>query len=398
MSHVIRARWVLPIDKPPMAGGYISIANGRIAAICAADPGMGPVEDLGDVVLLPGLINAHTHLEFSTQVQPLGAPGVSLPEWVRLVIGDRKRGDRDAAAAIALGLQESLASGVTTIGEIATSPAGFYASVAAAPTAVLFQEAIGFSAGRVDSVFGEVERRLDEAPRPAGISPHAPYTVHPQLLERLVQLAVSRTAPMAMHLAESREELELLATGSGPFRELLEERSMWDAGAIAAGTRPLDYLRRLAQAPRSLVIHGNYLAADEIEFIAQHRERMSVVYCPRTHAFFGHDRYPLEAMRAAGVRVTLGTDSRASNPDLSVLQEVRHLDRFAGVSPADAVRMATLDAAEALGLASDVGSLIVGKRADLIAIPIDSAQADPYVAALASAGVPNRVWLGGRRL
>jgi imidazolonepropionase-like amidohydrolase len=104
-------------------------------------------------------------------------------------------------------------------------------------------------------------------------------------------------------------------------------------------------------------------------------------------------------MRAAGVRVALGTDSRASNPDLSVLEEVRHVaDRFAGVSPAQALRMATLDAAEALGLADDVGSLTVGKRADLVAISFDSAKADPYAAALASAGVPNRVWLGGQRV
>ncbi|MBA3484900.1 MAG: amidohydrolase family protein [Pirellulales bacterium] len=398
-AFTLRARWVLPIDVPPIAGGYVSIADGRIAAISAVDPGTGPIEDLGDVVLLPGLINAHTHLEFSTLAEPLGVRGMSLPEWIRLVIGDRKRGDRDAASAIARGLRESLASGVTTIGEIATSPAGLYTSAAAAPATVLFQEAIGFSAGRVESVFGEVERRLDEAPHPAGISPHAPYTVHPRLLERLVQLAASRGAPVAMHLAESREELELLASGSGPFRELLEERSMWDARAIAPGSRPLDYLRRLAKAPRSLVIHGNYLAADEIEFIAQRRERMSVVYCPRTHAYFGHEPYPLAAMRAAGVRVALGTDGRASNPDLSVLEEVRQVaNRFPGVSPADALRMAMLDAAEALGLAGDVGSLTVGKRADLVAIPINAAHADPYESVLESVGEPRCVWLGGNRL
>jgi aminodeoxyfutalosine deaminase len=399
MSYVIRARWVLPIDSPPIAGGYVSIAEGRIAAIGSVDPGMGLVEDLGDVVLLPGLVNAHTHLEFSTLSQPLGVRGMSLPEWIRLVIGDRKRGDRDATAAIAHGLGESLASGVTTIGEIATSPASFYASATTTPTTVLFQEAIGFSAGRVDSVFGEVERRLDEAPSPAGISPHAPYTVHPRLSERLVELAASRGAPVAVHLAESREELELLASGSGPFRELLEERSMWDAGAIAPGTRPLDYLRQLAKAPRSLVIHGNYLAADEIEFIAQHRERMSVVYCPRTHAYFNHLPYRLEAMREAGVRVVLGTDSRASNPDLSVLEEIRQVaNSFANVSPGDALRMATLDAAEALGLAQELGSLTPGKRADIVAVRVELADSDPGEAVVSATSSPRHVWLGGERL
>jgi cytosine/adenosine deaminase-related metal-dependent hydrolase len=348
---------------------------------------------------LPGLVNSHTHLEFSSFSQPLGVRGMSLPEWIRLVIGDRKRGDRDARVAIAQGQRESLASGVTTIGEIATSPASLYGSGAAVPTTVLFQEAIGFSAGRVDSVFGEVERRLDEAPQPAGISPHAPYTVHPRLLERLVRLAASRGAPVAVHLAESRDELELLASGSGPFRELLEERSMWDAGAIAPGTRPLDYLRRLATAPRSLVIHGNYLAADEIEFIAQHRERMSVVFCPRTHAYFGHEPYPLAAMREAGVRVALGTDSRASNPDLSVLKEVRHVaNSYAGVPPGDALRMATLEAAEALGLAQDRGSLTAGKRADIVAVRSESTDTDPCNAVVSATGNPMHVWLGAERL
>jgi aminodeoxyfutalosine deaminase len=395
--HTLRARWVLPIDGPSIDGGYVSVADDRIIAVGGTDPGMGPIEDLGEVVLLPGLINAHTHLEFSTLPEPLGARGMCLPEWIRLVISDRKRGDRDAAAAIAQGVRESLASGVTTIGEIATSPAAFYASATAAPTTVLFQEAIGFSAGRVDSVLGEVERRLDEAPHPAGISPHAPYTVHPRLLERLVQLAMSRKAPVAMHLAESPEELELLATGSGLFRELLEERSMWDAGAIAPGSRPLDYLRTLAEAPRSLVIHGNYLASDEIEFIAQHRERMSVVYCPRTHAYFGHPPYPIDAMRAAGVRVALGTDSRASSPDLNVLEEVRQVANTHSVSPADALRMATLDAAEALGLAQELGSLTAGKRADMVAIRVGSTDSEPYEAILSAAGNPVHVWLNGER-
>ena len=127
-----------------------------------------------------------------------------------------------------------------------------------------------------------------------GISPHAPYTVHPGLLKRLVALAVEKKLPVAMHLAESREELELLATGTGPFRDLLVDRSMWDTEAIPLGSTPLDYLRTLAEAPRALVIHGNNLSDEEIGFLAAHRERMSVVYCPRTHAYFGHDPYPLE--------------------------------------------------------------------------------------------------------
>jgi cytosine/adenosine deaminase-related metal-dependent hydrolase len=351
------------------------------------------VRDLGDVVLLPGLVNAHTHLEFSGLELPLGEPGMSLPAWIRLVIAERNREDRDAAGGIKAGLRESIAAGVTTVGEIA-------AGGAAAPApAVVFHEAIGFSAQRVDSVFADVERRLAAGPAGAGVSPHAPYTVHPQLVERLVQLASGRRAPVAMHLAESREELELLSTGEGPFRELLEERSMWDGAAIPQGSRPLDYLELLAPAPRALVIHGNYLAADEIEFIGQRRESTSVAFCPRTHAYFGHADYPLAAMLSAGVRVVLGTDSRASNPDLSLLKELRlAARRYPSVSPESWVRMATLEGATALGVGDEVGSLTVGKRADLFVISLEGASTDPYEDLVYTEQAPFGVWMSGSKV
>jgi cytosine/adenosine deaminase-related metal-dependent hydrolase len=348
------------------------------------------VHDLGDVVLLPGLVNAHTHLEFGGLTSPLGEPGMSLPAWIRLVIAERTRGDRDAAREIDAGLRESVAAGVTTIGEIAAGGA------AAGAPAVVFHEAIGFSRQRVDSVIADVERRLATGPAGAGVSPHAPYTVHPRLVERLVQMASARGAPVAMHLAESREELELLATGGGPFRELLEERSMWDGAAIARGSRPLDYLRLLAAAPRAVVIHGNYLAADEIEFIGQRRESMSVAFCPRTHAYFGHSAYPLAAMLDAGARVVLGTDSRASNPDLSLLGELRFAARKCPeVSPETWMRMSTLEGATALGVGDEVGSLKVGKRADLLAVRWEGG--DPYESLVCGKGEVVGVWLRGER-
>ena len=375
----LRAKWILPVEGAPIEGGYVAIAGGRIAAIATTNPDLSPVDDLGDSILMPGLVNAHTHLEFSALERPLGAPGMTLPEWIRLVIGERKRGDSDAGAAIRAGLAESVAAGVTSIGEIATASASDYATAKPQAELMLFQEAIGFSAGRVESVAGDVERRLDAAAGlRAGISPHAPYTVHPLLLERLVRLAVDRRLPVAMHLAESREELQLLRDGDGPFRELLEERSMWDGSAIPRGSRPLDYLRALVEAPRALVVHGNYFDQEEIEFLGQRRERMSIAFCPRTHGYFRHEAYPLEAMLDAGVRVALGTDSRASNPDLDLLAEVRFAARrFPGVSPERWVRMATLDGAEALGLDKELGSLAPGKRTDLIAVACSGDCRDP---------------------
>jgi cytosine/adenosine deaminase-related metal-dependent hydrolase len=395
----LRARWILPIDSSPIAGGYVTIAAGRIAAVGRTAPRGEKIEDLGDVVLSPGLVNAHTHLEFSDLARPLGSPGMSLPEWIRLVIGERRRGNRNAASAIAAGVAESLAGGVTTIGEITTSPAAAYQRSDAEPTALLFQESIGFSAGRVDSVLQDVVRRVAATPAPVGVSPHAPYTVHQRLLEELANLATQRGLPLAMHVAESREELQLLTTGDGPFRDLLEQRSMWDGGAIAPGSRPLDYLRRMAEASRALVIHGNYLRAEEIAFLADRRKRMCVVYCPRTHAYFGHDAYPLDELLAAGATVALGTDSRASNPDLQLMAEMQRVARFyRRVSPATVFDMGTLAGARALGLEAEAGSIAAGKRADLAAWAVPAWATEPYSAVLAGSATPVEVWLRGRRV
>ena len=171
---------------------------------------------------------------------------------------------------------------------------------------------------------------------------------------------------------------------------------MWDAEAIPRGSRPLDYLRLLADAPRALVIHGNYLARDEQQFLAEHADRMTLVYCPRTHAYFGHPPYPLGDLLAAGVRVALGTDSRASNPDLDPLGEIRQAVRAHPDVPADAIlEMATLRAAEALGCDQDCGSIAPGKLANLVALPMrGNSLAEAFAESSQAAGV----WLRGRKL
>ena len=387
----LRARWIVPIDRPPISGGTVTVENGQIVGIHQRAPD-STCQDLGDVALLPGLVNAHTHLEFSDLEQPLGLPGMPLPSWIQQVIADRGRKTRNNAANTQQGLQESLAAGVTTIGDIATAP---FLQPAQAPQVLPFQEVIGFSAGRVESAHAELTDRL-AASAPGGISPHAPYTVHPQLLERLVDTSVQQQLPLAMHLAESREELELLQQGTGPFRDLLQERSMWDASAIPVGSTPAYYLRVLQRAPRALVVHGNYLSDQEAELLAANRAHMSLIYCPRTHAFFGHEDYPLVKLLAVGVRVALGTDSRASNPDLSVLAELRNVAANHSLPPEDILRLGTLAGAEALGLEQTVGSLSAGKRADMIALPCRTEQ--PCQELLETDCQPTRVWLAGREM
>jgi cytosine/adenosine deaminase-related metal-dependent hydrolase len=272
---------------------------------------------------------------------------------------------------------------VTTLGEIATSDWPIDAVSDLPVGGVVFRELLGLSPERVEPLYHAACSHLARASLGtgwrAGLSPHASYSVHPDLLARAVDLALRAEVPLAMHLAESREELQLLASQDGPFVPLLEGLNAWYPGAIPRGARPMDYLRILAKAPRVSVIHGNYLADDEIEFLGEHADRMSVVYCPRTHRFFQHRRYPLDRMLAAGVRVALGTDSRGSTPDLSLLAELRQVSRdFPEVAPAQILRMATVRAAEALGEDPGKGTLAEGNPADLVFVALPDREGDPY--------------------
>ena len=391
-----RAKWVLPIDGPPLPDGTVTVEDGQIKAIGRFRVPSAELHDLGNVILMPGLVNAHTHLEFSDLQRPLGKPDQSLHEWIRVVIGTRKRSDRSHLASIQIGLRESFRAGVTTLGDIATGPFSAYDSFSGSHL-IPFQEVIGFSAGRIESIHSDLTERLAPADyRSVGISPHAPYTVHPELLRRLVDLSSDRHLPVAMHLAESAEEIELLATGSGPLKQLLLDRSMWDPQAIPVGSTPLDYLQILARAPRGLVIHGNFLNEKEIAFLAEQREKMSVVYCPRTHNFFDHPPYPLLQMLAAGVRVAVGTDSRASNPDLNLLAELCFIKKRYPSLPAETIlRLGTLSGAEALGLAAHAGSLTTGKWADMIAIGCPQDVLEPAEYLLGRAAMPRMLWVRG---
>jgi cytosine/adenosine deaminase-related metal-dependent hydrolase len=381
----LTARYVFPVAGPPIAGGCVTVRGERIAAV-GARPSSEAV-DLGNVAILPGFVNAHTHLEFSDLAVPLGQPGMPLPEWIRHVIATRRPQNRNPAASIQRGLAESLRSGTTTIGDIATSGWGEQTIAEASLDVTVFYESIGLARERMPERLADAQEFVATAlgsqtghSLQIGLSPHAPYSVHADLVAGLARLAASRGLPVAMHLAESREELELLATGGGPFRDLLAELGAWDAGAIPGGTRPLDYLRLLAGAPRALVIHGNYLDAEEVAFLADRRGRMSVVYCPRTHAYFGHARYPLERLLGLDVAVALGTDSRASNPDLGMLAEMRHVARaFPAIAPETVLRLGTLAGAQALGRAHEAGTIEPEKLANLtiVALP-DQDGRDPH--------------------
>lgn len=379
--RTLAARYVFPVAGDPIADGAVVVDQGRIAAI-GRGIRRGAFQDLGNVALLPGLINAHTHLELSGFARPLGEPGMRLVDWIRTLMAARRTGG-DPAVAVGQGLQESERHGVAALGEIAQPGWTAEPFSGRATQATVFLELIAPTTARRDAALDLARRHLD-AWHPgcgwrAGLGPHAPYTVRRDVFDAVVRIASSQGAPLAFHLAESREELELLRSGTGPLHELLVDLEAWEPGGFEPPSRPLDYLRGLATAARSLVIHGNYLDPEEIEFLGRHAPRMAAVYCPRTHAWFGHAEYPLAKMLVQRVLVALGTDSRASSPDLDLLEEMREAARRHPAVPAETIlRMGTLHGAIALGLDRELGTLEPGKSAQMAVVPLSERTADPY--------------------
>ncbi|MCG8652920.1 MAG: amidohydrolase family protein, partial [Pirellulales bacterium] len=205
--------------------------------------------------------------------------------------------------------------------------------------------------------------------RQSGISPHAPYSTTPALIDRCLELAGRYQRTVAMHVAESPAERELLTGGTGPFAQSLRQLGVWREGLFPWGEAPFETLIDvLAKAPRALIVHGNDLHKNEIDRIRRH-PNLSVVYCPRTHHFFKYEPHPVDRMLAAGLRVALGTDSRASNPDLNLWREVQFLLRHRGdLDPESVIKMATLAGSEAMGQ-TKLGRLEVGCRAVFGCVP-----------------------------
>ena len=370
----LTARYIFPVDGPPIRDGAITIDGERIVAVGNSSTA-GTLYDLGDVAILPGLINAHTHLEFSRLARPLGEPGNAIAPWLKQVIAARDPQQHDRHSAVEQGLRECIESGTTALGEITTGSPFDYPRSGRPTDMTLFFEAIAPQRDDVAPAVARIQQSMAHAKqadlRWLGISPHAPYTAHPELISRLIRLSAQRELPLAFHLSESRDELRLLSSGDGPLKDLLVERGVWEDSAIPRGTRALDYLQQLRRAARALIVHGNFLDHEELGFLAAHSDRMSLIYCPRTHAYFRHDPYPLGKVFNLGVPLALGTDSRASNPDLSLWEELRFAIRqHPTVVPVDLLQAATLGGARALGRDAEMGTVTPGKLANLVVVTV----------------------------
>lgn len=392
-GYTLRCRWLIPQTGSPLEAGWVRVERGRIAGVGRRSP-PGPSDeqiDLDDAIILPGLVNAHTHLEFSEFEAPLDATG-GLPGWIGRLVAHRRHlassgvQSETVARAIDRGLVESAAAGVTHIGEIASHAPPTQSGRPGSAVRV-FREALGLGptsqAAAITAVSSDLER-LARAGRPAGISPHAPYSVAATLGRRLVDIARRRGLPVAMHLCESLDEEDLLAAGRGPFRDLLERLGAWDSARPPAFLSPADWIGLLALARRGIVVHATHIGRDPIALarLARHRNRLAVAVCPRTTRLLSETLPPVRILAAAGVRVAIGTDSRASNPDLSVLEECRTLVDAGLASPEESLRMATIHGAWALAAEQRAGCLAVGRPADLVVLRAATPAADPNAAAI----------------
>ena len=384
--HTFTARWILPVAGPPLDRGTITVRGERIESVDPAGVWTTD-EDLGDAAIIPGLVNAHTHLDL-TGAAGLTAPvmGEAFPDWLMRIIDFRRGRTADQVEAdIRAGLAESLRHGVTLLGDISPGGASHACLKEAALRAIVFWELIGTTLERFESSLHSAILGTDAYPDTRtcrwGRSPHAPYSVH----QRGYGLAAQMPGLAAVHLAESAGEMELLEHRTGPFVPFLQKLGVWEPDGLIRD--PREFMRTHPEQ-KLLVVHGNYLPADTPLTANQ-----SLVVCPRTHAAFGHPPHPFRAFLARGVNVAVGTDSLASNPDLDVLAEVRELHRRYSDAPVETLlEMATINGARALGFDADCGTLEAGKSADFVVVP--GAGDDPHEALLSGGGARRTMFRG----
>lgn len=409
-SLSLTARWIVPVDSPPVEHARLVIEDGRIAAIEQVRSRSVHDVDYADAVILPGFINAHTHLELTGFRGCVPFDG-SFTQWLRDVVTRQTDAGAEQIMLQGLrdGLQQSLAAGVTTIVDIGCGPRALAQWPGSPAQVVGLFEAIGMGPRRYEghprTITAAIEHcdayrgRARLRGRVAGLSPHAPYSTAPDVYRQAVDYAVSHHLPLGTHVAETLDELQFLVDGAGPFRELLEERGAWDGSFAPPGCSPVEYMRRLGLLDTpAMLAHVNYVTDADLDLLAA--SRCSVVYCPRTHAFFRHPPHPFTRMLARGINVCLGTDSLAGNSTLSILDELRLLHALhPAMSPPTLIDLATVNGARACGLLNQCGSLSPGKRADLCIIPVASGAArDALQAVLEGDAGPLATYVDGCRV
>ena len=387
------ASWVLPIAAPPIRDGWVTVDRGRIVAVGhrAPAPGGDGVRDvrLGDVAVMPGVVNAHTHLELS-YLRDEVPPAPSFVTWVRGVMGARRRHIDPRAPEIVRAVDEAIAechaAGTAIVGDIGNTLVTFEPLARSALAAVVFYELIRFNApdpkAFVEAAAAAVDGLTPTDTVRASLAAHAPYSVAP-LVFRAIREVADRDAftPCSVHLSESVEEVDFIRAGTGPWRALLEDVGAWDPKWVPPGVSPVQFLDQAGfLGANVLAVHGVQMTLDDLGRL---RARgTTLVTCPRSNGHTGAGAPPIQDFYDAGVRVAVGTDSLASAPDLNVFAELATMRALAPGVPANALlHSATLEGARALGFDADYGSIEPSKRARLIAVslPGDADDVEEYL-------------------
>lgn len=406
---LLRARVVVPVTRPPLENGAVLVQGGRIQAV-GRWPELRRLSaralDLGPVALLPGLINAHCHLDY-TGMAGLFPPPRRFTDWLKLITTAKGQwSDMEFAASWRLGAAMLLRNGVTTVGDVEAAPNLLPELWNATPLRVFsFLEMTGIRGRRQPrAVLAEalaIAARLPRRRNRVWLSPHAPYSTRPELLALATRAARRRRWRVTTHVAESEQEFQMFMHARGEMHDWLarNERDNTDCGLGS----PVQHLERCgALTPSLLAVHVNYLAPGDAERLG--RRGAHVVHCPRSHAFFRHQAFPFEALDAAGVNISLATDSlatveqpRRERVELDLFAELRAFAVcFPRVRPETLLRMVTVHPARALGCAGRLGELRPGARADLVAVPARARAARIHEALLHHSGPVPAVLIDGR--
>ncbi len=412
--RILRARRVVPVSSPPIDDGAVEVRGGRITGVgrwadVSRGVGRGCVEDLGDAILLPGLVNAHAHLDYTGMAGQI-APTRSFPDWIKSILAAKSAwSDDEFRASWLAGAHHAVSTGTTSVANIESMPGMAGALRPNTPARVhSFVEMTGVRSRRdpgdvLREAMGFVDAWTTASGRGgAGLSPHALYSTLPRLLERVPAAAHGRGCRVTMHVSESREEFEMFMYRRGAMHEWLRSQRPDDDCGHGSPVRLL--ARHGLLAPWFVAVHVNYLWDGDARLLGD--AGTHVVHCPRSHAYFRHQRFPAAELAAAGVNLCLGTDSLASTlpdpcgaaPELSMFDEMAaYVAHDNTVSPAEVLAMATVHGARAIGLAPGAGTLSEGAPADLCAIPDTTPSMDVHEGIVGHRGKVLGTWIDGVR-
>ena len=402
----LSAGWVVPIEGPPISDGAVLVgADGRIAALGedaqVPRPDNGPVHHYPGAAIIPGLINTHTHLELTDLAGQVEED--DFPAWIRRLRELKEQsGTEQYLTAAKRGVEACWASGVTTVADTGDRAVVLQALRECGGSGIAYQEVFGPHPDQAPTSMAQLREtvarlRSFESDRVRlGISPHAPYTVSGPLYRMAAEFAAREGLPTAVHLAESLAETQLLRAAAGPFADAWQRRGI--PLPVMPGRSPVAWLdEHGALTERTLCIHVVQLDAGDVARLAA--AGVAVAHCPRSNRRHGHGAAPLAQLLEAGVRVGVGTDSVVSLGPLDLLAEARAARELASLSWDEALRLATLDAARALGLEPEIGSLAPGKWGDVAVVRLEEDQR-PLMEQIVNSSSDQimATYLGGRRV